>query len=261
MPVETEKKEIERRDFLKSVGLAVGTLLTLPLANASAEQTTIRKKRLGMVVDLQRCIVCRSCTMACKQENKTPPGQHYNPVLEEEAGEYPKPSRRFFPRPCYHCEKPSCLEACPTQAIFKREDGIVYIDPDICEGVQACIAACPYEVPIFDEGANYHEGKSEWSNIASPDLGLMQKPSKRSFVGKARKCTFCLHKQDENGNYLDLPACVKTCMGRALHFGDLGDPNGKCLAHGEELQALLKSRKNMRRLEEAGTEPNVYYLV
>ena len=81
----------------------------------------------------------------------------------------------------------------------------------------------------------------------------MQKPGKRSFAGKARKCSFCLHKQDENGNYIDLPACAKTCIGKAIHFGDLKDANG-------ELQSLLKARKHIRRLEEAGTDPNVYYL-
>ena len=82
----------------------------------------------------------------------------------------------------------------------------------------------------------------------------MQKPGRRVFAGKARKCTFCLHKQDENGDYIDLPACAKTCMGKAIHFGDLNDPGG-------ELQALLKTRKYMRRKEEARTEPNIYYLI
>lgn len=257
----TEEKKIERKEFFKTAALALGSLLALSWTKASAQQSPTRRKKLGMIIDLQRCILCRACTIACKQENKTPPGMLYNPVLEEETGTYPKPGRQWFPRPCYHCEKPACLESCPNKAIFKRSDGIVYIDPDLCKGVQACVGACPYEVPLFDEGAKYHDGKGVWNEIASPELGLMQKPGKRIFSGKARKCSFCLHKQDENGNYINLPACVKTCMGKAIHFGDLGDSNGKCIAHGEDLQALLKSRKNMRRKEDAGTEPNVYYLL
>jgi molybdopterin-containing oxidoreductase family iron-sulfur binding subunit len=244
-----------RRGFLKKVGgVAVATLVMVSggfipkLAKAGR-----RKARWGMVIDLQRCVLCRSCTVACKQENKTPPEMMYNPVLEEEAGEYPKISRRWFPRPCMHCDKPACLEACPVHAIKKRDDGIVFIDPNICVGVQACVPACPYGVPIFDEGKQYHDGKGVWSETSSPELGLMQKPSERIFSNKSRKCSFCLHKQYENGEYVNLPACAKTCMGKAIHFGDLGDPDG-------ELQTLLKTRKNMRLKEEAGTGPNVYYL-
>jgi molybdopterin-containing oxidoreductase family iron-sulfur binding subunit len=249
----------DRRAFLRTAAFLAGGAVTgaaMVSANQSAAAaaeapSTQRQRKWGMVIDLQRCIVCRSCTIACKLENKTPPGMLYNPVLEEETGEYPKPGRQWFPRPCYHCEKPACLEACPQEAIKKRADGIVYIDPNLCEGVQACIEACPYGVPIFDKGENY---PGVWSETASPELTLMQQPAKRTLAGKARKCSFCLHKQDAEGNYTDLPACAKTCMGKAIHFGDLNDPDG-------ELQKLLKTRKHIRRLEEKGTEPNVYYLV
>jgi Fe-S-cluster-containing dehydrogenase component len=261
MNTQTEgQKTIERREMLGRLGQWLGGavlgVIALNAGSTSAAEpapapAVKSKRKWGMVIDLQRCILCRSCTIACKQENKTPPGMLYNPVLEEETGEYPKPGRQWFPRPCYHCDKPACLEACPNNAIFKRADGIVYIDPNICEGVQACVEACPYGVPIFDEGKNY---RGEWNDIASPELTQMQKPGQRTFKGKARKCSFCLHKQDADGNYTDLPACAKTCMGKAIHFGDLNDPDG-------ELQTLLKTRKHMRRLESEGTSPNVYYLV
>lgn len=253
-----EIKVTERKEFLKAAAVGMAGVLAVSWGKASSvlaqTKSAPRKHRWGMVIDLQRCILCRACTVSCKQENKTPPGMLYNPVLEEEVGEYPKVSRRWFPRPCMHCEKPACLEACPVKAIKKRSDGIVYVDWDICQGVQACIEACPYEVPIFDEGEKYHDGNSVWSEVASPELGLMQEPGKRISVGKARKCTFCLHKQDENGDYVDLPACAKTCMGRAIHFGDLADSKG-------ELRQLLKSRKSIQLKVEAGTKPNVYYLV
>lgn len=254
----SETSATERKQFLQVAaaglaGLLAGSAARPAPARAQAESSS-RKHRWGMVIDLQRCILCRACTVACKQENKTPPAMLYNPVLEEEVGEYPKVSRQWFPRPCMHCANPACLKACPFHAIKQRPDGIVYVDWDVCEGAQACIEACPYGVPVFDEGATYHEGKSVWSEVASPELGLMQVPGKRISEDKARKCTFCLHKQDENGEYTDLPACAKTCMGHAIHFGDLDDPDG-------ELQQLLKSRKSLRLKEEAGTEPNVYYLV
>lgn len=245
---------MDRKDFLKTALASVaGVAAVAGLAVPARAQAKTLKKR-GMVIDLQRCIMCRACTISCKQENKTPPGMLYNPVLEEEVGTYPKVSRKWFPRPCNHCDKPACVESCPNKAIIKRDDGIVYIDPDLCKGVQACVSACPYEVPRFDDGAKYHGGNGVWNEVASPELGLMQKPGSRSFANKSRKCSFCVHKQDEKGEYVNLPACAKTCMGKAIHFGDLNDPAG-------ELQALLRSRKHMRRLEDAGTEPNVYYLI
>lgn len=264
MQINCEEKlaseKIGRKDFLK-LGVTAGAALAGGAAlSAYAEQTNATekaeatpkpKRRLGMVIDLQRCILCRACTVACKQENKTPPGMLYNPVLEEETGEYPKPARQWFPRPCNHCDKPACLEACPNDAIIKRADGIVYIDPQLCQGVQACIDACPYGVPVFDKGDKY---VGDWNEIASPELTLMAKPGKGIFAGKARKCAFCVHKQDADGNYVDLPACAKTCMGKAIHFGDLNDAEG-------ELPKLLKTRKHIRRLEEKGTVPNVYYLI
>lgn len=252
----------DRRGFLKMAvsggvaTIAAATTSTALVANAATPLAapSARKRKWGMVIDLQRCILCRSCTIACKQENKTPPGMLYNPVLEEEVGTYPNVTRKWFPRPCNHCDKPACLENCPNDAIKKRTDGIVYIDPALCKGAQACVAACPYEVPLFDEGKEYHEGKGVWSEVASPELGLMAKPGRRIWTEKARKCTFCMHKQDADGNYVALPACARTCMGKAIHFGDLLDPKG-------ELQTLLQTRKHMRRLEEAGTAPNVYYLI
>lgn len=242
---------IDRRSLLRTATASLAAAAAVLGSPAVAEPA---RRKWGMVIDLKRCVVCRSCTIACKQENKTPPGMLYNPVLEEETGSYPKPARNWFPRPCNHCDKPACLKSCPNDAILKRADGIVYIDPDICQGAQECINACPYGVPLLDTGANYHDGKGAWSETASPELGLMTTPAKRPFVDQARKCSFCVHKQDENGSYVTPPACALSCMGRAIHFGDLNDQSG-------ELQTLLRTRKHMRRLEQKGTEPNVYYLL
>ncbi|MFB6133197.1 MAG: 4Fe-4S ferredoxin N-terminal domain-containing protein, partial [Halanaeroarchaeum sp.] len=67
----------------------------------------------GMVIDLQKCVGCDSCTVACKAENRTPPGVTYNVVMEEEHGEYPNTTRTNVPRPCMQCENPSCVQVCP----------------------------------------------------------------------------------------------------------------------------------------------------
>lgn len=243
-----------RKDFLKLTGLATLAVAATKAANA---QTPNRKstRLYGMVIDLQRCVACRACTVACKQENKTPPGILYTSVSEQEMGEFPNVKRINIPGPCYHCANPPCVPACPIEATWKRvEDGIVVVDYDKCQGIGACVDACPYGKRFIDSGLNYHSEANEFDHTASPEYKQNRvRVADQPPIGKVRKCTFCLHKQDDQGNYTSLPACVQTCMGKAIHFGDLNDATG-------EVSQLLKKRKWMRLKEEAGTEPNVYYL-
>ena len=88
--------------------------------------------RRGMVIDLDRCVGCYSCIMACKVANGTPKGVFWTRVLEKEEGTFPNARRTFLPVLCNHCENPACVEVCPTGATFKRDDGIVLIDYDKC---------------------------------------------------------------------------------------------------------------------------------
>jgi Fe-S-cluster-containing dehydrogenase component len=247
---------LTRKKFLELAGLAtLGTVLT---AAANAQQKTQqqeRQKRYGMVIDLQRCVACRACTVACKQENKTPPGVLYTSVSEQEVGEFPNVKRISIPSPCFHCANPPCVPACPIDATWKRkEDGIVIVDYDKCQGIGACVDACPYGKRFIDTGLNYHHEANEFDRTPSPEYKQNRlRKADQPPIGKVRKCTFCLHKQDEKGEYTSLPACVQTCMGKAIHFGDLNDASS-------EVSELLKTRKWMRLKEEAGTQPNVYYL-
>jgi len=204
--------------------------------------------------------------MACKLENKTPPGVVYNPVVEEEIGEYPYVKRNWFPKPCFHCDNPPCTKVCPVSATYKRpQDGIVIVDYKQCIGCRYCITACPYGARYFDFGENYPAQETEFGKIPSPEYqgkyGLRQEG--KSPVGNVRKCTFCLHLQDEKGRYTRPPACSETCMAKAIHFGDLGiDSEGLCVTHQEcNLKQLLVERHWIRLKEELGTEPSVYYLL
>ena len=243
-----------RKDFLKLTGLATLAVAATKAANAQTANTKSRR-RYGMVIDLQRCVACRACTVACKQENKTPPTVFYTSVSEQEAGEFPNVRRINIPGPCYHCANPPCVPACPIEATWKRlEDGIVVVDYDKCQGIGACVDACPYGKRFIDSGLNYHSEANEFDRTPSPEYKQNRvRAADQPPIGKVRKCTFCLHKQDDQGNYTSLPACAQTCMGKAIHFGDLDDATS-------EVSQLLKKRKWMRLKEEAGTEPNVYYL-
>jgi molybdopterin-containing oxidoreductase family iron-sulfur binding subunit len=240
-------------------------LLARPASAATQPQTagqrTARTFRYGMVIDTRRCVGCRACVVACKVENKTPPGVNYNVVVEETA-DSPSGAPLFLAKPCFHCEHPPCVDVCPVSATFKRErDGIVAIDYDRCIGCRYCITACPYGARSFDFGDNYPATSKDtvFASIPSPEYGQYRvRHDDASPIGNVRKCTFCMHLQDQDGRYDQAagrwPACAKTCSGHAIHFGDFNDANS-------EVSQLLRERRAMRLKEELGTEPNVYYLL
>ncbi len=221
-----------------------------------ALEKPVEERHWVMVIDVGKCIGCDACTVACKAENKTPPGVVYNIVLKEEIGTYPNVTRRFVPRPCMQCEKPPCVKVCPATATYKRPDGVVVVDYEHCVGCRYCLSACPYGARYFDKGDFYTRGTPEIQPYeTAPNFEYEREwerepGSEESPVGNARKCTFCLHRVEKGM----LPACIVTCLGRARYFGDLDD--------GESLVSKLVSEGNVMRLkEDLGTEPSVYYLL
>ena len=225
------------------------------------DRSSKQKFSYGMVIDTRRCVGCKACVVACKVENKTPPGVNYTVVIED-AVVSPDARPTFFTKPCFHCEHPPCMNVCPVSATFKRErDGIVVVDYDRCIGCRYCIAACPYGARYFDFGENYefNVNGSPYTKVPSPEYGQYRmRRGNNSPIGNVRKCTFCLHLQDKEGRYDEAagrwPACAKTCTGHAIHFGDFKDP-------ASEVSRLLRERQAVRLKEELGTEPNVYYLL
>jgi molybdopterin-containing oxidoreductase family iron-sulfur binding subunit len=219
-----------------------------------AMEKPIDQRKWVMVIDLEKCIGCSACTIACKAENQLPPGVVYRPVIEEEVGEYPNVSRRWLPRPCMQCDDPPCVPVCPVNATWKREDGIVVIDYNACIGCRYCLTACPYGARYFDFGEDYTDGtpeKQPYEEVASPEYGReWTRDGQGSPVGNARKCQFCIHRLDAGM----LPACVTTCIGGATYFGDRNDPDSL-------VSELIGSPRVMRLKEDQGTNPKVYYLV
>ncbi len=221
-----------------------------------ALQKPVEKRRWVMVIDLEKCIGCKACTVSCVAENNLPPGVVYRPVTEEEVGEFPDVRRRFLPRPCMHCDEPPCTPVCPVGATYKRPDGIVAIDYGECIGCRYCLAACPYNARTADFGEFYGFGTPQVMDYETRPNFEYGKEWRRepgsddSPIGNAHKCHFCLHRVE---NRL-LPACVTTCLGGATYFGDYGDEES--LVH-----ELIGSTRVMRLKEELGTEPSVFYLV
>jgi molybdopterin-containing oxidoreductase family iron-sulfur binding subunit len=221
-----------------------------------------RTFRYGMVIDTRRCVGCKACVVACKAENKTPPGVSYTVVLDQVLENRPDDKPLFMTKPCFHCEHPPCVDVCPVSATFKRErDGIVVVDYDRCIGCRYCVTACPYGARYFDFGENYvpDSAATPYGQVPSPEYNQFRtRREGASPIGNVRKCTFCVHLQDEHGRYDKSagrwPACAKTCTGHAIFFGDFNDADS-------DVSRLLRERQAIRLKEELGTSPNVYYLL
>lgn len=204
--------------------------------------------KLGMAINLFRCIGCNTCVNACKMQNSVPMGMHWNRVLTEGCevfdgaeGTYPNLTRTYIPLACQHCENPACLRVCPTGATYKDDKGRVEIDYDKCIGCRMCIAACPYTgVRSF----NWEEPKY----AIGQDMGDADVPKHQKHT--VEKCTMCWHRLAKGKQ----PACVEVCPARVRYFGDFDDPDS-------EASKLIREREYMQLLPEKGTKPSVYYLV
>ncbi|MFQ5947268.1 MAG: 4Fe-4S dicluster domain-containing protein [Acidimicrobiia bacterium] len=221
--------------------------------------------RYGMVVDLERCQGCRACMEACKVENNTPEGVFWMYVFRLEEGAYPDTKISFYPRPCQHCDNAPCVKVCPVGARYKRGNGLVLTDFDRCIGCRYCEVACPYGVNYFNWARPEESYYLDWDD---PDLdgvtggavppyhnpdhdkryGGRRVAGGGHHKGVVEKCTFCVHRVEEGL----LPACVDTCPVRALLFGDLDDPE-------TPISRFLARTDHFRLLEEAGTEPRVFF--
>jgi len=207
--------------------------------------------RWGMVIDLQKCVGCDSCSVACKAENRTPPGVSYNVVMEEEHGEFPNVQRTNVPRPCMQCENPPCVQVCPVSATYKMDNGVVNIDYDRCIGCRYCMIACPYGARYFDFGENYDDEVEGAGEVTSPEYGVDRGPREEgeSPIGNIRKCSFCTHRLERG----EEPACVETCVGDARNMGDLENPDS-------EVAKMADSSRAFQLKEDEGTDPTVHYL-
>lgn len=211
--------------------------------------------RYGMAIDLTRCFGCHACEVACKVANNNPSELNYNTVYtvggvgstdivpyDTATGMYPNLKLSFMPVNCQHCSNPACAEVCPTGATqVDEKTGVVWVDEEICIGCDACIAACPYE------GVRTHVSQEPAYYL---DVVVGEADAPLHPGNTVEKCTFCRNLTARG----EVPACMQLCPGRARVWGDLEDPES-------EISKLIASREYMRFHEEAGTEPNVYYLI
>ena len=176
--------------------------------------------KYAMAIDLESCIGCHACTIACKSEHDIPIGVWRCWVKEVEKGVFPSTRREFLPVLCNQCDDAPCQNICPTKALFRRSDGIVDLDPDWCIGCKSCIAACPYDQLFIDPNTM-----------------------------TAEKCNFCANRLEVGLE----PACVVVCPTQCRVFGDVEDADSK-------ISKLTTQRPYQVRKPEYNTAPNIYYL-
>jgi Fe-S-cluster-containing dehydrogenase component len=224
-------------------------------------------KRWGMVIDTDKLNdkILKQITNACHTRHnvpdfnhevdkekfpKTRPVNHKQEIkwLWKEKFPYAFPdkedeflSEKFqnmsFPVLCNHCKNAPCVKACPTQATFSRDDGIVLMDFHRCIGCRFCMAACPYGARSF----NYRNPEPFIEKI-DPDFPIRSK-------GVVEKCNLCAERLAKG----EQPHCVEASEG-AIVVGDLEDPES-------DVRKLLKEHYSIRRKQSLGTEPSVYYIV
>ena len=204
---------LQRRNFLRTaagaamVTVAPGMLL---FDVAHGKQIEAGKVRWGMLIDTAACVPgCNDCVSACNKENGLSGGTEPTDsqwIRKIEIKDVSSGREVSLPMMCPHCHHPPCVDVCPTNASFKRADGIVLVDKHRCIGCRYCMMACPYKArsfvhePVHDQNPDVPRGK-----------------------GTVESCTLCVHRIDQGGQ----PACAEACANKVILFGDLNDANSE----------------------------------
>ena len=176
--------------------------------------------KYGFIIDNRKCIGCHACTTACKSEHDIAVGVNRTYVKQVEKGEFPNTRRIFSVMRCNHCTNAPCVNICPVEALYTRDDGIVDFDNNRCIGCKSCMQACPYDALYID-------------------------PDNKT----AAKCNYCAHRVEVGR----APACVEVCPEHAIIAGDMDNPN-------TEISFLLSREQVTVRKPEKGTNPNLFYI-
>jgi formate dehydrogenase iron-sulfur subunit len=176
--------------------------------------------------DVEACIDCGGCVVACKRTWDSKPDEQrisISTMLEGQEGaeglnahsaqameQGQSPGETAVPMQCYHCENAPCVSVCPTDSLFKQDDGFVQVRDELCVGCQYCLSACPFGAPQFPES---DDGAAQITGTG----------------GTMDKCTMCEERQDVGKG----PACAEECATDAILVGD-----------AEEISAELDRRES-----------------
>ena len=254
-------------DFVKNPGFAQEEVETPPEDETLYTNYQYTELKWGMAIDMNSCVGCKTCIVACQAENNIPvvgkeqtmrgrQMQWLRVDVYYEGGTV-NPGMYYQPVPCMQCENAPCEQVCPVGATVHSTEGLNDMVYNRCVGTRYCSNNCPYKVRRFNFLL--------WQDWTTPQFKMMRNPevSVRS-RGVMEKCTYCIQRiaegritaERESRRVRDgevVTACQQACPAGAIHFGDLNDPNSK-------VTKIKQQQRNYGLLADLNTRPRTSYL-